>query len=205
MIESITETEEVRSNSSKAFYIALMLALLITAGVGIGMMILQRRNANRFAQQQAEAAEPVEKPKPTPELKVLLDESIVKAGKASISGTVKNLSPNPVSGISLELQLFQRKDGGTMVKTIDPAPADLPPNGEAKFSMTVSQSEFRTWRVARVVSSAANRDIAFVTDEGVLRPKEGPTTVTQTVGGRRSGGTTDGGFLNTPDTPIRVP
>ncbi len=205
MIESITETAELRTRSSKAFYIALMIALLITAGVGIGMMILQRRNATRMAEQQAAAVEPVEKPKPVPELRVFLDESIVKAGKASVSGTVKNLSPNPVSGVSLQLQLFQRKDGATVIKSIEPVPKDLPPNGEAKFTMAVSQHEFRTWRIARVVSNSSNREIAFVTDQGALRPKEGPTTVNETVGGRGPGSPRDGGYLNTPDTPIRVP
>ena len=204
MIESITETSEVR-RSGKAFYVGLLIALLITAGVGVGMMLLQRRNATRMAEKQKALEQPVEKPKPTPELVVLLDESIVKAGKASVSGTVKNLSPNAVSGVSLQLQLFQRKDGATVIRSIDPAPVDLPPNGEAKFSTTVPQHEFRTWRVARVVSNAGNREIAFVTDEGVARPKEGPMTGNQTVAGRNPSSTKDGGFLNTPDTPQRVP
>jgi hypothetical protein len=205
MIESITETSEVRSRSGKTFYVGLLIALLITAGVGVGMMLLQRRNATRLAEKQKAAEQTVEKPKPKPELQVLLDESIVKAGKASVSGTVKNLSPNPVAGVSLELQLIQRKDGSTVVRSIDPAPADLAPNGEAKFSMTVSQHDFRTWRVSRVVSHTGNREIAFVTDDGVARPKEGPMTGTQTVAGRGSGSRTDGGFINTPDTPERVP
>lgn len=205
MIESITETTEIRGRSGKAFYVGLLLALLVTAGVGIGMMMLQRRNATRLAEQQKALEQPVEKPKPKPELQVLLDDSIIKSGNASVSGTVKNISANPVSGITLQLQLFQRKDGATIIRQVVPTPADLAPNGEAKFSFTVSQKEYRTWRVEKVLSNSANREIAFVTDQGVERPKEGPTTVNQTVAGRGSGTRSDGGYLNTPDTPVRVP
>lgn len=205
MIESITETTDLRGRSGKAFYIGLLLALLITAGVGVGLMVLQRRNATRLAEQQKAVEQPLEKPKPKPELQVLLDDSIIKSGNASVSGTVKNISSNPVSGITLQLQLIQRSDSATIIRPVVPTPADLAPNGEAKFAFTVSQKEYRTWRVGKVLSSSANREIAFVTDQGAERPKEGPTTVNQTTAGRGAGTRSDGGYLNTPDTPVRVP
>jgi hypothetical protein len=209
MIESITQADEIPNRSGRTFLVGLLIALILTAGVGLGMIALQRRNAAKLAEQQAKAnaAKPEATSRPTPELQVFLDDAIVKAGQASLSGTIKNISPGPIAGIKVDLQLYRRQGDKVEVRSLSPEPADLSPNGEAKYHFSVPQKEFRTLRVLRVTSNAnPGREIAFVTAPGARRPLEGPATVTTTVNGSRPGKGKDGDvFINTPDTPIKIP
>lgn len=205
MIESITDVKTSSNNSRTGFLVGLSIALVMTVAFAAGWVVLQRRNAAKVAaKEQAEAkAQPT--PRPTPELQVLLDEAIVKSGQAALSGTVKNVSPNAISGIKVDLELFHREGNGADKRSIEPVPVDLPPNGEAKFQFTVPQRTFRTLRVVRVSSTALGRDVAFVTAPGARRPTEGPTTITVTEDGRPQTKGKGEIFINTPDTPVKVP
>lgn len=205
MIESITDEKAGSTNSRTGFLVGLSIALVMTVAFAAGWVVLQRRNAAKVAAKELAEAKAQPTPRPTPELQVLLDEAIVKSGQAALSGTVKNISPNAISGIKVDLELFHREGNGADNRSIQPVPVDLPPNGEAKFQFSVPQKTFRTLRVVRVSSLALGRDVAFVTAPGARRPTEGPTTITVTEDGRPQPKGKGEIFINTPDTPVKVP
>jgi len=203
MIESITNADLQPKSTGRTLLIGFLIALMLTALVGVGMMFLQRRNAAKLAMQQ-KAAKPAPTPHPSPELQVLMDEAQIKAGQAALTGTVKNISSNTISNISVDFQLYHRQGNAIEVKTLVPLPNDLPPNAEAKYQFAVPQKAFHTLRVLKINSNAGH-ELAFVTMPGTKRPDEGPTTVTTVVGGPAKSKDKGEIFINTPDNPETVP
>jgi flagellar basal body-associated protein FliL len=85
------DTEPKRSTLT--LIIALVCALAITAGLFGGYLLLRRRHAQNEKAQQDAAASPQTKATGPPLLQVYEDDAMLKAGQATISGTVVNISP----------------------------------------------------------------------------------------------------------------
>jgi hypothetical protein len=87
------------------------------------------------------------------------------------------------------------------------APRDLAPGETGKFSLKVLSDEWSGSRILRLRSGALKEEIAFKSLPGAKRPPErlpaGKVTDIQT---QRKRSTSNGEeFLNTPDTPVKVP
>jgi hypothetical protein len=167
----------------------------------------KRVDAGRAAVNQNAAAA---KPAPTPEANILVDEPRLAKPYAVIGGSVQNVGPRKLEQLSVLIELRRRDDGALERREASVAPADLSPGEQGKFALKVEPEEFRGSSVVGLRSSgdgaAAGRDVAFKAMPGAKRPPERfPDRVVDVkVPGKKSKGD-DSGFINTPDTPIKVP
>lgn len=166
-----------------------------------------------FRQDAENPASPERRTQETPtaistEAQVFEDEAIIKDSKAVIGGTVRNISGEKLTDLSLEVELKRRADGTFETRTVAIEPDDLAPGQEGKFSLTLPRQEFSGTQIKRLKSAARASLIVFKSSPGAPRPKEPPpepptrTTVTIERPSTRSKGEE---FINTPDTPTRVP
>lgn len=180
--------------------VAAVCALALAAALLGGLMFFRKRqqdrlNAARLAEQAAHAVAPVE-------AQVFQDEVRLKGSNAVVSGTVKNGSDAPLEGLTVEIALKARASQAIARQTVQVSPDTLRPGEEGRYSLEVPSSEWSGAQVVRLHSAARNADIAFKPELGEKRPPERPSDkVIMEQRPRRKGDE----FINTPDTPIRIP
>ena len=141
------------------------------------------------------------------EAQIFEDEAIIKGTQAVVGGRVRNISREPLTELSLELELKRRSDGSTETRKVSLKPQNLAPGEEGKYSLTLPRQEFSGAQVKHLSSNARSALIVFKTSPGARRPRELPTepptrtVITERPSPRPSGEE----FINTPDTPTRVP
>ena len=88
------------------------LALLFTASVLAGYLYFRNRHArqNLIVPEQTKA-DLANTPKGPPKAHILVDEALLKGGQTIIGGSVKNISDETLSGLTVELELKRRSDG----------------------------------------------------------------------------------------------
>jgi hypothetical protein len=186
--------EASRSVSLKL--IAAIAALVVTAVVLTGYMLLRRKHAQNTAQ----LAPAVEAHKP-PKALVMVDEALLKGGNTILGGTVKNTSVEKLDGLGVELELKRRNDGSTETQLVALQPMQLEPQQEGRYSVQLRAQDYS---YARLVGLKSGSNIVpYSTAPGQKRPLERLDTKTITIG-KPSGGK-PGEFLNSPDNPARVP
>jgi hypothetical protein len=146
------------------------------------------------------------KPAATPEANIFVDEPRLVKSYAVIGGTVQNVGGQKLERLSVLIDLRRRDDGTTVRREVAIEPADVEPGAQGKFAIKVEPDEFRGSSVVGLRSGAGARDVAFKSLPGAKRPAERlPDRVVDVkVPGKKSKGG-DGEFINTPDTPIKVP
>jgi hypothetical protein len=179
--------------------------LLLGALIGIGYLLFFRnaeQKTTRQEQRQSDAPAPV-----VTEAQILEDEPILKDSKAVIGGTVRNLSRESLNNLSLDIELKRRSDGSTEVRAVPVEPKTIAPGAEGKYSFLIARQEFSGTQIKRLKSSNRSALIVFKTVPGARRPKELPTEPpTRVVTVERPSPRPSGEeFINTPDTPTRVP
>jgi len=143
---------------------------------------------------------------PTPEANILVDEPRLVKPYAVISGTVQNIGQQKLERLSVSIELRRRDDGSTERREVSVEPKDLAPDEQGKFSIKVAPDEFRGSSVVGLRSGEGGRDVAFNAMPGAKRPQERfpDRIVNVKVPRQKSKGGADE-FINTPDTPIKVP
>ncbi|HEY0404305.1 MAG TPA: hypothetical protein VGC89_01155 [Pyrinomonadaceae bacterium] len=179
--------------------------LLLGALIGIGYLVFFRnteQKSSRQEQRQSDMPAPV-----STEAQIFEDEPILKDSKAVIGGTVRNLSRASLENLTLEIELKRRADGSTEARAIPVEPKTIAPGAEGKYSFLIARQEFSGTQIKRLKSSTRSALIVFKTAPGARRPKELPTEPpTRTVIVERPSPRPSGEeFINTPDTPTRVP
>ncbi len=192
--------------STLTLVVALICALAITAALFGGYMYLRRRHAqNERAQQQAQAP-PTTKTLGPPLLQIYEDDAMLKGGKATISGTVINISTDTLKDIAVELELRRRNNAATEIRSVPLTPSELTPEGQGRYVLTVLTRDFSNTRLVRIKSSTRSTDIPFKTAPGAQRPPEPPPQTNRTIivpkPTPRKG---EEEFINSPDNPARVP
>ena len=186
--------------------IALICALAITAALFGGYMYLRRRHAERERAQQQSQAPPPTKTTGPPLLQIYEDDAMLKGGKATISGTVVNISTETLKDIAVELELRRRSNAATEVRSVPLTPNELTPEGQGRYVLTVLTRDYSNTRLVRVKSSGRSTDIPFKTAQGAQRPPEPPPQTNRTViVPRPTPRKGEEEFINTPDKPARVP
>ena len=165
----------------------------------------QAQKRDPAVNQNANAA--VAKVAPTPEANILVDEPRLVKPHALIGGTVQNVGQQRLEKLSVLIELRRRDDDTIERREVAVGPADLAPGEQGKFSIKVEPEEFRGSSVVGLRSGAGGREVAFKALPGAKRPTEripDSKVVTVTVPRQKSKGG-DNEFINTPDTPIKVP
>lgn len=143
----------------------------------------------------------------TPEANILVDEPRLVKPYALIGGTVQNVGPQKLEKLSVLIDLRRRDDDTTVRREVLVGPTDLAPGEQGKFTLKVEPDEFRGSSIVGLRSGADGREVAFKSLPGVKRPPEripeGKVVTVQVPRPKSKGG--DDEFINTPDTPIKVP
>ena len=183
---------------------AIACALAVASALLIGYRYLRARQLERV--RAAQPAEQKTKINAPPEAQIFEDEARLRGADALITGTIRNISDKKLEDLSLEMELKRRSATATERRKIEVEPADLAPGEEGRYSLSLRSSE---WSGARVLSlNGAGRDegIAFKSAVGARRqperlPQGQPKVVAAPPRPRQKGEE----FINTPDTPVRIP
>ena len=142
---------------------------------------------------------------PTPEANIYADEAMLAKPYAIIGGTVENVGAERLEQLSVEIELRRRADGSVERREVELEPGDLEPGGQGKFSLKVLSDEWSGSRVVRLRSGARPQEVAFRPLPGAKRPPErikDNVIIAKPTGPKKPSG---GDFINTPDTPYKVP
>lgn len=178
-----------------------LLALLLTVGLIGGYFYLRSRNERQLAASRAEAEKA--KAAAPPVAQIFQDEVRLAGGQAVVGGTVRNISGEKLEGLSVEIELKSRAGDAKEVRQVAVEPRDLQPGEDGKYSLQIVPKAWSGSRVARLVSAARGGEIPFKPELGARRPAEGrpPPKVVVEPRPRQKGDD----FINTPDTPVRIP
>jgi hypothetical protein len=178
-------------------------ALAVAAILVAGYLYLRKRHAI----QNAAVPAPVENvsataPKGPAKLHVLLDDPLLKGSETLIGGTVKNISQEELSNITVELELRRRKDGNVEQKSLLLEPSLLRPDEDGRYSIKLLAQEYGGVRLLGLRSGPDSALLAYTSGPGLKRPLE--RTESKTIIVQRPAPKGDE-FINTPDNPGRVP
>jgi hypothetical protein len=141
-----------------------------------------------------------------PEANIFVDEAMLAKPYAIIGGAVENIGSQKLEKLSVEIELRRRADGSLERREVQVEPGDLEPGKQGKFSLKVLSEEWSGSRVVRLRSATRQEEeVAFKALPGAKRPPErikGNVIVVKTPTRKKSG---DSEFINTPDTPYKVP
>ena len=187
-----------------AFVVAIAAILIAAILVGSYFAFFRSPAQNLAGQEQHQNDAPVAV---STEAQIFEDEAIIKGTQAVVGGTVRNISRESLTELTLELELKRRSDGSTETRKVSLKPQNLAPGEEGKYSLTLPRQEFSGAQVKHLTSGARAAYIVFKTAPGARRPRELPpepptrTIITERPSPRPTGEE----FINTPDTPTRVP
>jgi hypothetical protein len=177
-------------------------ALILTAALLGGYFFLRGRQV-RELQAGQQAAEAARKSAPSPKAQVFQDEVMLRGSKAVVGGSVRNISEETLEGLSVEIELKSRNGQTTGTSSVGLQPASLRPGEEGRFAFQITPSDWSGTRVTRLLSAKAGAEVPFKPEMGAKRPPERAPAPKVIVVPRPKPKGDD--FLNTPDTPIRIP
>lgn len=200
--ELITE----RRRSPLFIGIAILSALAVAGALLFGYMMLVSDNYR--TQKQAEQARAAKEsqasaPKAPALAEVFEDEALPKGAQSIIAGTVRNISSEPLTDLSVDIELTRRADGAQEIRTIAVEPKNLGPGEEGRYSLTIVSHDFRRARLIKLRSAARPTEISFKLSQGTRYPYQRPEPKTIIVDqpGKRDG---NGDFINTPNNPTTI-
>lgn len=179
-------------------------ALLI---LSLTLLIAACQSPQKADSARAEQNAATLKAAPTPEANILVDEPRLVKPYALIGGTVQNVGQQKLEKLSVLIDLRRRDDDTTVRREVLVGPTDLAPGEQGKFTLKVEPDEFRGSSIVGLRCGADGREVAFKSLPGAKRPleriPEGKVVTVQVPRSKSKGG--DDEFINTPDTPIKVP
>jgi hypothetical protein len=185
--------------------IAIACAALVVGGMILGYTLLRQRHAARLST-LTRPADPPPAHRPQPVLQVYEDEAVLKGPVAIIGGTVRNVSAEKITGITIELEMTRRKDRGAEPRAIPLAPKDLAPGELGRYSLAVPTRDFSDARIRRIRSLDQGRDLAYRSAPGAQRPRApAPDSRQPYDAPKRPAKPSGDDFINTPDTATKIP
>jgi hypothetical protein len=165
-----------------------------------------RRSANTAAAQRPAATQKAQpKTQSDPGANIYVDEAMLSKPYAVIGGTVENVGGERLENLSVEIELRRRDGGSTERRTVEVRPGSLEPGARGKYALKVLSDEWGGSRVVGLRAGTDAREVAYKSLPGAKRPPERPggnVVIVNTPQRKKSSGDD---FINTPDTPIRVP
>ncbi len=187
-------------DSTKRKLLAVVCAVAITAILLVGYAYFRKYHAQRVLEN---ATPPVaESAHKGPALAhVVVDEPTLEKDMTTVGGVVKNISNQPLSGVSVTLELRRRKDGKNEQRVLAVTPGQLQPQQEGSYAAKFSIEDYASVRLTGVQVDPQSTTIVYTASQGKKRSPE--RLQPQVIVGKRS--SKPGDFLNTPDNPGRVP
>jgi len=190
--------EEEEKRHSRRLLIGLLCALLLTGTVLGGYVYLLKRHERQVA-----AALVVENQKKAPKIEVFVDDSTVNGKKTLLGGTVHNISSESLQNVAVELQLRRRVGSGVETRAVSVDQRELPPDGKARYTLEIPVQDYISVTFLRVTAGDNRAEVGFKALPGTPRPPlEAPASKTIIVNRPAPRGEQ---FINTPNTPGRVP
>jgi hypothetical protein len=190
--------EEEEKRHGRRLLIGLLCALLLTGTLLGGYLYLRKRHERQIA-----AALAVQNLKQAAKLEVFVDDATVNGKTTLLGGTIHNISNEPLHNVAVELQLRRRTGGGVETRAVTPDHPDLPPNGSAYYRLELPVQDYVSVTFFRVIAGDDHAAVAFKAFPGTPRPAlESPASRTVIVKRPAANGEE---FINTPNTPGRVP
>ena len=195
------EAVEQQHDSNRRLLLGIVCAVAVTALLVAGYAYVRRYHTQRILAEKTPP--PVEEsgPKGPPLAHVVVDEPTLQKGFTVIGGAVKNISDRELSDVFVIIEARRRKDGGLEEVALPVTPPVLQPHQEGAYSMKAPAQDFASIRLVGVKTEPQSTLIAYTSSQGKKRPPERFEPKTVVV--KRSG--KPGEFINTPDTPGRVP
>jgi hypothetical protein len=140
-----------------------------------------------------------------PEANIYVDEAMLARPYAIIGGTVENVGAERLEKLSVEIELRRRGDGGVERREVAVEPVVLEKGKQGRFRLKVLSEEWSGSRVVNLRSHARAQEVAYKTLPGAKRPPEKIENKTIVVLPPARKKPDSGDFINTPDTPYKVP
>jgi hypothetical protein len=163
-----------------------------------GYLYLRKRHERQVA-----AATAVEERKKAPKVEVFVDEATLNGKTTVLSGTVHNISVEPLSNLAVELQLRRRAGGGVETRAVPLDTKDLPIDGRGRYTLPLPVENYISATFFRVTAGDDHVAVGFKALPGAERPPL-ETPATKVVIGKRPAQRGEE-FINTPNTPGKVP
>ena len=186
-------------DSTRRKLLAVVCAVAVTAILLVGYGYIRKYHAQKIL---ANATPPVESIAKGPALAhVTVDEPTLAKGMTTVSGVVKNISNQQLSGVSVTLEFRRRRDGKAEQQVLPVSPGQLQPQEEGAYAAKFPVNDYASVRLAGVQVDPQSSVVVYSSSQGKRRPPE--RLQPQVVVVKRSG--KPGEFLNTADNPGRVP
>lgn len=153
----------------------------------------------------SDPGKPFTKAAPPVEANIFVDEAMLSKPYAVIGGTVQNVGGEKLEDLTVEIELRRRETGDTERRVVAVQPKALSPGEKGKYSLKVLSDEWGGSRLVALHSGARPEAIAFKSLPGAKRPPErndARVVIVKTPPRKKSSGDE---FINTPDTPFKVP
>lgn len=187
--------------SNKRKLLGAVCAVAITALLLVGYGYIRKYHAEKVIANNTPPPVADTGPKGPPLAHVVIDEPSLSKGMTTIGGVVKNISKQELTGVSVVLELRRRKDGTLEESVLPVTPAQLQPEQEGSYSVTLSAQSVASIRLVGLKADPQSALIAYSSSQGKKRTPE--RLEPRTVVVKRSG--KPGEFINSPDNPGRVP
>ena len=187
--------------SNKRKLLAAVCAVAVTAVLLAGYGYIRKYHAQRVIASNTPPPAVETGPKGPPLAHIVIDEPSLSKGKTTIGGVVKNISKQELTGLSVVIELRKRKNGGLEESVLPVTPAQLQPEQEGSYSVTLSAQDVASIRLVGLKADPQSTLIAYSSSQGKKRTPERlePRTVVVKRPGK------PGEFINSPDNPGRVP
>ena len=187
--------------SNKRKLLAAVCAVAVTAVLLVGYGYIRKYHAQKVIANNTPPPVADSGPKGPPLAHVVIDEPSLSKGMTIIGGVVKNISKQELTGLSVVIELRRRKDGKLEESVLPVTPAQLQPEQEGSYSVTLPAQNVASIRLVGLKADPQSALIAYSSSQGKKRTPE--RLEPRTVVVKRSG--KPGEFLNSPDNPGRVP
>jgi hypothetical protein len=187
--------------SNKRKLLAAVCAVAVTALLLVGYGYIRKYHAQKLLTDNTPPPVVETGPKGPPLAHVVIDEPSLAKGMTTIGGVVKNISRQELTNLSVVIELRRRKDGGLEKSVLPVTPAQLQPEQEGSYSVTMPAQNVASIRLMGVKADPQSALIAYSSSQGKKRTPE--RLEPRTIVVKRSG--KPGEFINSPDNPGRVP
>jgi hypothetical protein len=195
--EAIAREQE----SNKRKLLGAVCAVAVTALLLVGYGFIRKYHAQKVIANNTPPPVADTGPKGPPLAHIVIDEPSLSKGMTTIGGVVKNISKQELTDLSVVVELRQRKGGKLEESVLPVTPAQLQPEQEGSYSITLLAQNVASIRLVGLKTGPQPTLIAFSSSQGKKRTPE--RLEPRTIVVKRSG--KPGEFINSPDNPGRVP